>query len=91
LISLVVVIFYVLTIAGIYILRNKMPNAERPYKAFGYPILPALYIIMGIAFCVVLLIYKPEYSRGGLVIVLSGIPIYYLAKRYIKDEEITAA
>ena len=90
-ISLVVVIFYVLTIAGIYILRNKMPDAERPYKAFGYPVLPALYIIMGIAFCVVLLIYKPEYSRGGLVIVLSGIPIYYLAKRYIKDEEITAA
>jgi APA family basic amino acid/polyamine antiporter len=90
-ISLVVVIFYVLTIAGIYILRNKMPNAERPYKAFGYPVLPALYIVMGIAFCIVLLIYKPEYSRGGLVIVLSGIPIYYLAKRYIKDEETTAA
>src|SRR5215211_4915890 len=50
-ISFVVVIFYVLTILGIFILRNKMPNAERPYKAFGYPFLPALYIVMGLAFC----------------------------------------
>ena len=87
-ISLVAVIFYILTIAGIYILRKKHPNAERPYKAFGYPVLPAIYIMMGLVFCVVLLIYKPEYSRGGLVIVLSGIPIYYLAKRFIKNEEV---
>jgi APA family basic amino acid/polyamine antiporter len=86
-ISLVVVIFYVLTIIGIYILRVKRPNAERPYKAFGYPVLPAIYIIMGIAFCVLLLAYKPEYSRGGLVIVLSGIPIYYITKYFSKDEE----
>lgn len=88
-ISLVAVIFYMLTIAGIFILRVKRPDVERPYKAFGYPLLPAIYILMGLAFCIVLLIYKPEYSRGGLYIVLSGIPIYYLAKRYIKDEEIT--
>jgi APA family basic amino acid/polyamine antiporter len=86
-ISLVVVIFYVLTIIGIYILRVKRPDAERPYKAFGYPVLPAIYIIMGIAFCVLLLAYKPEYSRGGLVIVLSGIPIYYITKYFSKDEE----
>jgi APA family basic amino acid/polyamine antiporter len=86
-ISLVVVIFYVLTIIGIYILRVKRPNADRPYKAFGYPVLPAIYIIMGIAFCVLLLAYKPEYSRGGLVIVLSGIPIYYITKYFSKDEE----
>lgn len=90
-ISLVVVIFYILTIAGIYILRAKRPDADRPYKAFGYPVLPAIYILMGLAFCVLLLIYKPEYSRGGLYIVLSGIPVYYLAKRYIKHEETTAA
>jgi APA family basic amino acid/polyamine antiporter len=88
-ISLVAVIFYMLTIGGIYILRIKRPDAERPYKAFGYPFLPAIYILMGLAFCIVLLIYKPEYSTGGLVIVLSGIPIYYIAKRYIKDEEET--
>ncbi|MES2426320.1 MAG: amino acid permease [Bacteroidota bacterium] len=86
-ISLVVVIFYVLTIIGIYILRVKRPDADRPYKAFGYPILPAIYIIMGIAFCILLLAYKPEYSRGGLVIVLSGIPIYYITKYFTKDEE----
>jgi APA family basic amino acid/polyamine antiporter len=86
-ISLVVVIFYILTIFGIYILRVKRPDAERPYKAFGYPVLPAIYILMGLAFCILLLIYKPEYSRPGLVIVLIGIPIYYIAKRNIKEED----
>jgi len=88
-ISLVVVIFYMLTIGGIYILRVKRPDAERPYKAFGYPVLPAIYIIMGLAFCILLLCYKPQYSRGGLYIVLAGIPIYYLAKRFFKHEEDT--
>ncbi|WP_295648459.1 amino acid permease [uncultured Mucilaginibacter sp.] len=89
-ISLVVVIFYILTIFGIYILRVKRPDAERPYKAFGYPILPAIYILMGLAFCILLLRYKSEYSTGGLYIVLTGIPIYFVAKKYFKnDEEIT--
>lgn len=78
-ISFVVVIFYVLTIAGIFILRKKMPDAERPYKAFGYPVLPLLYILMGIAFCILLVIFKPQYTWPGLIIVLIGIPIYYLA------------
>ncbi len=78
-ISFVVVIFYVLTIIGIFILRKKLPGAERPYKAFGYPLLPAIYILMGTAFCVLLMLYKGEYVWGGLVIVLIGIPIYYLA------------
>ncbi|MCD8741826.1 amino acid permease [Mucilaginibacter roseus] len=86
-ISLVVVIFYVLTIIGIYILRVKRPEAPRPYKAFGYPVLPAIYVVMGIAFCVLLLIYKPEYSLPGLIIVLIGIPIYYIAKRNIKEDD----
>jgi APA family basic amino acid/polyamine antiporter len=90
-ISFVVVIFYMLTIGGIYILRIKRPDAERPYKAFGYPVLPAIYILMGLAFCMLLLLYKPQYSTGGLVIVLIGIPIYFIAKRYIKDEETTTA
>lgn len=88
-ISLVVVIFYILTILGIYILRVKRPDAERPYKAFGYPVLPALYIIMGLAFCGLLLAYKPEYSTGGLVIILIGIPVYFLAKRYLGNEEVS--
>ena len=78
-ISFVVVLFYALTIAGIFILRKKMPNAERPYKAFGYPILPAIYIVMAIAFCVLLIFYKPTYAGWGLAIVLAGIPIYYMA------------
>jgi APA family basic amino acid/polyamine antiporter len=78
-ISFVVVIFYVLTIAGIFILRKKRPDAERPYKAFGYPFLPILYILMGLAFCSMLVIFKPQYTWPGLIIVLIGIPIYYLA------------
>jgi APA family basic amino acid/polyamine antiporter len=80
-ISFVVVIFYVLTILGIFILRKKQPDVERPYKAFGYPVLPALYIIMGTAFCVLLLIFKTKYAAWGLVITLAGIPLYYLAAR----------
>ncbi len=86
-ISLVAVVFYVLTILGIFILRAKRPDHARPYKAFGYPVLPVIYILLGLAFCILLLIYKPQYSTGGLIIVLTGIPIYYLAKHYIKDEE----
>lgn len=78
-ISFVVVIFYVMTILGIFILRKRQPNAERPYKAFGYPVLPALYIIAGIAFCVLLIIYKPQFTWPGLIIALAGIPIYYIA------------
>lgn len=77
-ISFVVVIFYVLTIIGIFILRIKKPNAERPYKAFGYPILPAIYILLGLSFCTALIIYKPKFTWPGLIIVLIGIPIYYL-------------
>lgn len=75
-ISFVVVIFYVLTIAGIFILRKKMPDAERPYKAFGYPVIPIIYMLMGTAFCVLLIFYKPEYTWPGLIIVLIGLPIY---------------
>jgi APA family basic amino acid/polyamine antiporter len=78
-VSFVVVIFYVLTIAGIFILRNKRPDAERPYKAFGYPVLPVIYILLGISFCTLLIIYKPEFTWPGLIIVLIGIPIYYIA------------
>ncbi len=78
-VSFVVVLFYVLTIAGIFILRKKRPDAERPYKAIGYPILPAVYILMGISFCLLLIKYKPEYTWPGLIIVLIGIPIYFFA------------
>lgn len=80
-VSFVVVIFYVLTIVGIFILRVKRPDAARPYKAFGYPVLPVLYVLMGLTFCVLLIIYKPRFTWPGLIIVLSGIPVYLLMKR----------
>ena len=77
-ISFVVVVFYMLTIAGIFILRKKRPDAERPYKAFGYPVLPILYIVMGLSFCILLIVYKPKFTWPGLIITLIGIPVYYL-------------
>ncbi len=86
-VSFVVVIFYVLTIAGIFILRKKRPDAERPYKAFGYPFLPALYIVMGISFCILLIIYKPEFTWPGLIIALIGIPLYFIAVANKKTSE----
>lgn len=78
-ISFVVVIFYTLTIVGIFVLRKKRPDAPRPYKAFGYPILPAVYVLMGICFCTLLIIYKPTFTWPGLIITLIGIPIYFIA------------
>jgi APA family basic amino acid/polyamine antiporter len=78
-ISFVVVIFYTLTIAGIFVLRNKRPDAPRPYKAFGYPVLPFLYIVMGVTFCALLILYKPAFTWPGLIITLIGIPIYFVA------------
>jgi APA family basic amino acid/polyamine antiporter len=78
-VSFVVVLFYILTIAGIFILRKKYPNAERPYKAFGYPVLPIIYILLAVAFCTLLIIYKPAFVKWGLGITLMGIPLYYLA------------
>ncbi|MBK8521506.1 MAG: amino acid permease [Ferruginibacter sp.] len=86
-ISFVVVMFYALTILGIFILRKNRPDAERPYKAFGYPLLPAIYILMAIAFCVLLIIYKPAFTWPGLIIVLAGIPIYYMAVANNKKEK----
>jgi APA family basic amino acid/polyamine antiporter len=78
-ISFVVVLFYALTIIGIFILRKKRPDADRPYKAFGYPLLPAIYIILAIIFCTALVDASPKYSLLGLGIVLMGIPIYFVA------------
>jgi APA family basic amino acid/polyamine antiporter len=73
-----VLIFYVLTIAGIYILRKRKPDLERPYKAFGYPVIPAIYIILAVLIMGILLIYKQDYTWPGLIIVLLGIPVYFL-------------
>jgi APA family basic amino acid/polyamine antiporter len=78
-VSFVVVIFYILTIIGIFILRRKRPDAERPYKAFGYPVLPVIYILLAVAFCIGLVWTSPNYSLKGLAITLIGIPLYFIA------------
>ena len=80
-VSFVVVIFYVLTIIGIFILRKKRPDIERPYKAFGYPFLPFIYVLMGLSFCILLVMFKPEYTWPGLIITLLGVPLYFIAVR----------
>jgi APA family basic amino acid/polyamine antiporter len=74
-------LFYILTIIGIFILRKKEPETERPYKAFGYPIIPALYILITLAICVDLLVYDLRNAGMGLLIVLLGIPIYFIVGR----------
>jgi APA family basic amino acid/polyamine antiporter len=73
-----VLVFYILTIAGLFVLRVKRPNEPRPYRAIGYPVLPAMYILMAVFIDVVLLRYKPQYTWPGLIIVLLGIPVYFL-------------
>ena len=78
-VAFVGIIFYVLTITGVFILRKKLPNAERPYRAFGYPVLPLIYIVLAIVFCVGLVWASPTYSLWGLGITLIGVPLYYLA------------
>lgn len=74
-------IFYILTIAGIYVLRVKRPDAERPYRAFGYPIIPALYIIGAAVILFVLFTYQTATTWPGLIIVLTGVPVYFLWKK----------
>jgi APA family basic amino acid/polyamine antiporter len=76
-----VLVFYILTIFGLFVLRRTHPNAERPYRAIGYPVLPAIYIVMALFIDVVLLRFKPQYTWPGLCIVLLGIPVYYLWSR----------
>ncbi len=76
-----VLIFYILTIYGLFVLRRTRPDAVRPYKAFGYPVLPAVYIALAAWISVVLLRYKPQYTWPGLLLVLLGVPVYLLWKR----------
>ena len=73
-----VLLFYALTVAGLFVLRFTMPGAGRPYRALGYPVIPALYVVLCVAICVVLLIVKPQNTWPGLLIVLSGIPVYFV-------------
>jgi len=73
--------FYIVTIAGIFVLRRREPDAERPYKAFGYPFIPALYIVLASAICIILLITKPFNTWAGVFIVLLGVPVYFWQKK----------
>ncbi|ABF42286.1 amino acid/polyamine/organocation transporter, APC superfamily [Candidatus Koribacter versatilis Ellin345] len=76
-----VLIFYILTIVALFVLRLKKPDVPRPYRAIGYPILPAIYILMALFIDIVLLLYKPQYTWPGLIIVLLGIPVYFIWSR----------
>ena len=76
-----VLLFYILTIAGIFILRKKQPQLERPYKAFGYPFIPFIYLLLASSICIILLITKTTFAGGGLLIVLIGLPIYYIIQK----------
>ena len=74
-------IFYIITITGLFVLRIKMPDAERPYKAFGYPVIPALYIILTSLICIDLLVYKTFNCGMGLLIIALGVPVYFMFKQ----------
>ena len=76
-----VMLFYVLTISGLFVLRVKRPDMERPYKALGYPVLPAIYIILAALVAVNMLIYQGEFSLYGLIIILCGVPVYFIFKK----------
>ena len=80
-VMIAVLVFYVVTIIGIFVLRKKKPLENRPYKAFGYPVVPAIYIVMALFIIISLIILKSEYTWPGLIIVLLGIPVYYLWKK----------
>jgi basic amino acid/polyamine antiporter, APA family len=79
-----VLLFYILTIASIFILRKKMPDAPRPYKAFGYPVVPVLYMLCMLFIMIDLLVYKPLYTWPGLIIVLLGVPVFFVWRRLNK-------
>ena len=79
-------IFYILTIAAVFRLRQTRPKAERPYRAFGYPVVPALYLISAVVILAVLFVYRPATTIPGVVIVLIGVPVYFLFKYQTERE-----
>ncbi|MCU7616706.1 amino acid permease [Chryseobacterium sp. PBS4-4] len=80
-ISFVIVLFYMITVFGVIYLRFKQPNLDRPYKTWLYPVTPIIYLVIGTVFCVLLLIYKQQYTWPGFLIVLLGLPVYYIINR----------
>jgi APA family basic amino acid/polyamine antiporter len=84
-----VLIFFSLTVSGVFILRKKKPDAERPYRAFGYPVVPALYVLISLAIAVDLLVFKPGYTWPGLAIVLVGIPVFFVWRKLARPRPAT--
>ncbi len=76
-----VLIFYGLTLVGLFVLRRRLPDAPRPYRAFGYPFVPALYLVAAVVILSVLLVYRTQTTWPGLLIVVSGVPVYFLWRR----------
>ncbi|MGD0471514.1 MAG: amino acid permease [Terriglobales bacterium] len=81
-------VFYILTIVGLFVLRFRLPDVARPYKAIGYPVLPVIYIVMASGICAALLRYKPQYTWPGLILVLLGVPVYVLWSRSAKTADL---
>lgn len=88
-VSFVIVLFYMLTVFGVIYLRIKKPEMERGYKTFLYPFTPVLYLLIGTAFCILLLIYKPDYTLPGLGLILLGLPVYFFINKKIIDVDDT--
>ncbi|MFZ4260920.1 APC family permease [Sphingobacterium sp. HJSM2_6] len=84
-VSFVIVIFYMITVFGVIYQRWKKPELERPYKTFLFPLPAILYLVIGLSFCVLLIIYKPQYTWPGFILILIGLPIYYLTQRRAKS------
>jgi APA family basic amino acid/polyamine antiporter len=80
-------LFYILVIYAIFILRKKHPEWDRPYKAFGYPVLPVIYMLTCLVIIVILLVHKPGFTWPGLIIILSGVPVYYIWEHFRKKEK----
>lgn len=80
-----VMLFYILTISGLFRLRITRPEMERPYKAFGYPVIPAVYIILASLVAINMLIYQTDFSLYGLIIILTGVPVYYIFRKKTKN------
>ncbi|MDR2206154.1 MAG: amino acid permease [Flavobacteriaceae bacterium] len=85
-ISFVIVLFYMITVGGVIYLRFKKPDLERPYKTWLYPLTPVVYLLIGSAFCILLLIYKKEYTWPGFLLVLIGLPVYWWINKSTKDK-----
>ena len=82
-ISFVIVLFYMITVFAVIWLRIKQPQLERPYKIPGYPFVPLTYLIIGATFCILLIMYKPQYTWPGFILIVLGLPVYALIHKRV--------